>query len=239
MPNTARGIISSVDTVNKRPEAPRIVQRVAPDEVFNHDEAGQMHRYVTNQGQRHQIKIVPIKGDKESEALVDVVLGYPEHYNGVFQFFDWAFATPYISVAKLLDKLIRAGIAKGVSRDMESIMLRCASCDQLFPNTEKGRRDMTDHQIYDHFNDAANYFQPQSVGGTNAMGFGKAEATEEDLNPEPQDAYPRGQVEPEFGEEFSLTAERVPEEVAAVMETEDGNGNTHAQRVGSGRQNKR
>jgi|JI10StandDraft_1071094.scaffolds.fasta_scaffold13224_4 hypothetical protein len=237
MSNVARQIISSSNSVTARKEAPRVVQRVAPPEAFVGTE--RIHRYITNQGQHHQLKIVAIAGDEEDEALVRVVLSYPEFFNGVFQFVDWAFATPRESAALLLDKRIRMGWAKGISRDMESIMVRCASCDNLYPNTDAGRRDMMEHQIYDHFNDTANYFQPQTVGGVNAIGQPFAEATEEDLHPtvvDPGEDAP--DVPSGLGEDFTLTSERVPEEVMASMESEDA-GNQDPKRVRGVRQNQR
>lgn len=242
MATGVRGIMGSYTSgVRQRPDAPRLMQRVerpsssiAPDAIY--------HRFITNVSRFHMYKINAIRDDEEDELLTAHILAIPEHFGGVIQFYEYGFATPYNSIALWLDNRIRMGLARGISRDASSIMLRCPKCDVVKPNTPDGVRELVDHQLYDHPADtSAFFFRPVTVGDYTNPGDAPRIATAEELQPAFVVEVDDGLTDAALVgmPEFHLGGVPVPAEIAAEMEAQDGIQSEDTERVSSGQPERR
>lgn len=149
MTDAIRGPIGSyVGSARLVPEPPRV--RRAPEVDKPTDvSSGQSWSYVTSRGRYHMVKIVARADDRDHVAVANAILGYREHYKGVIEFENYRFQTTRPLVAAYLDDAIRRGL-RGVSRDSAEILIRCAVCDNLYPNTKAGQANLADHMMNDH-----------------------------------------------------------------------------------------
>lgn len=215
----------------KVPEAPRLLPQMVAPQVT--DPNATVHRYVTNMARHLRVKIVAIADDADDIALCRAAMSYPEHWDGDIAFMDWYFTTPHLSVARLIDKRIRMGMIKGVSRDIASIMMRCAQCEKMFTNTPRGMEEYSMHLLTDHPDNVLSYLEPMTVSGTTRQGNPDRVPTEEEINP-PQMT---DEVVEEYGDDFLLAAQPIPGEVLESLE-KDNAGTENTERVskaGNGR----
>lgn len=148
MTDAIRGTIGSYVGVQRAPEPPRVRRAPTVDKPTDVS-SGQVWSYVTSRGRYHMIKIVARAKDPDHVAVANAILGYREHYKGVIEFENYRFQTTRPLVAAYLDDAIRRGL-RGVSRDSAEILIRCALCDNLYPNTKAGQANLADHMMNDH-----------------------------------------------------------------------------------------